>query len=166
MITYPDILNSIKKCEGGLVTVMLLDYNLCNNEFLKSLFQELKTEYKIEYDNYNVKNIDVKTVVFIDTLKIPKVNNTIGNRSVLFRNIIGNKNVILITVKHINSSVTPSSLYGTEDIYASTIVFSIKNKKLTVVKTRYSELQYNDPLDISNITTLIRKIKLDKINKK
>lgn len=165
MIDYIDILNSIKKCEGGLVTIML-DYNYCNEEFLKSLYQELKTEYKIEYNLYDVKNIDVKTVVFINTNNIPRTNNSIGTRSIFFRHLIGNENVILIAVNKINVAMTPSSLYGTEEIYASNIVFLLKNKKLTIVKSRYSDLHYTTSLDISNMTTLIRKIKLNKINKK
>lgn len=162
---YIDILNSIKNSEGGLVTVMLLDHNICNYNFLKSLYQELKKEYNIEYDNYNIKNINVKTVVFIDILKIPRVNNSIGNRSILFRSLIGNENVIIIAIKHVNSALTPSSLYGGEEIYTSNIVFSIKDKKLTVVKSRYTEFHNNELLDISNISTLVRKMKLNKIIK-
>ncbi len=164
MIEYIDILNIIKKNEGSLVT-FIIDYNVCNYDFLKTLTHELKNEYKIEYDRYDIKNINVKTVVFIDVNKIPSISNQNGGRSIFFRNILGNKNVILIAIKHVNMSVTPSGLYGGEELYSSNLVFSLKNKKLTVVKSRYSDLQYTNYLDISNINKYIRKIKLEQIIK-
>ncbi len=69
MIEYIDIINAIKKCEGLLVTFMFDSYK-CNYDFLKILINELKSEYKIEYDCYDI-NTEVKTVVIIDTSKIP-----------------------------------------------------------------------------------------------
>lgn len=165
MIEYVDILNSIKKCEGSLVTI-LMDYNNCNDDFLTSIYQELNIDYKIEYDRFDIKNINEKTVVFINVKNIPRAPNSIGIRSKIFRNLLGNENVILIAVNKINVAMTPSSLYGTEEIYQSNIVFLLKNQKLTIVKSRYSILQNTNSLDISNMTKLVRKIKLNRINKK
>jgi len=164
VIEYTDILNSIKKCNGSLVTI-LHDSIFINDEFLKFITQELSNEYKIEYDRYDIKTIDVKTIIVIKVSNIPRINNSIGNRSILFRSLIGNKNVILIALKSIDMYMASSnSLYG-EEMYASNIVFQIKNKKLTIVKSRYSELHNTDSLDISNIIKKVRRNKINKINK-
>lgn len=164
-IEFIDILNSIKNSECGLVT-FIKDYDKTNNIFIEAITLELKKSYNIEYDKIDsdyVKNITEKTIIFINMSNIPRIQGQL--KGAMFRNLIGNENVILIALRRYNET-TNTSLYGGEESYISNVIFLLKNKKLKVLKSRYTSPNENNIMDISNIIKLIRKLKLDIINKK
>ena len=164
MIEYIDIINAIKTCEGSFVT-FLLDNNNCNKIFLNTLISEFKNEYEIEYDLYDLENINKKTIVIIDLNNIPvKKAVNIGIRSAFLSKIKTNKNAILIILKYVNFSI-PYNYYTGNEMYLSNLIFTLKDNKLNIQKSRYTKIKHTDYLDISNIHKHIRKIKLKQIIK-
>jgi len=149
MINYSDILNSITLCQGGAITFIVHDNFLSlNKDFIYSIGESLKSEYKIEHQLLDVTDIEEKTIIFIAY-----------NKGIDFTKLTGNKNVILIVSRKYNET-SNTEIFGQSVIYLSDSVFLLKNKKLKILKSRFLENSDN----IIDMTKIVRKFKLKILN--
>ena len=151
MINYSDILNSITLCQGGAITFIVHDNFLSiNKDFIYSIGESLKSEYNIEFQLLDTSGIEKNTIIFIEY-----------NKGIDFTKLIGNKNVILIVSRKYNET-SNTEIFGQVVTYISDSVFLLKNKKLKILKSNYLNTDENN----IDITKIVRKIKLEKLNKK
>lgn len=149
---YNEIYKQIKLCEGNFVTI-IRDSNTINDEFIRLLSEDLKSEYKIEINQMiDYHNITEKTIVFMNF-----------DRSINFKNMIGNKNVILIVLRDYYKTSNTQLFGSPENIdYLTDLIIFLKNEKMKILKMRNSD---DFPNDIINIRKLTRNIKLKILNK-
>jgi hypothetical protein len=153
MITYTNLIEGIKKCEGGIVTI-ITDLDIINDDLLLSIENDLQKNYKIERNILNVRHgnyINEKTVNFID----------IGTKLDRYcYNLVDNDYVITIIIKEFfETSNTDISKY------ASNLILLLHNKKLKILKSRYLDLLPNNIVDIAKLTRKLKLINLQKIIK-
>lgn len=148
MITYSDILNSIKQCEGSFITI-IKNSDTINDDFIYSVIEDLKSEYVIEYNPISNNNIKVKTISIFDF-----------NKTIDFKTIFNDDSLITIVIRdYYNTSNT--QLFGESGAdYFSSLVFLLKNGKLKVLKSRYADIE--GTFDVSKI---VRKFKLKKLKR-
>jgi len=151
MINYSDILNSIELCRGGAITFIVhSNFLSINKDFIYSIGESLKSEYNIEFQLLDTSGIEKNTIIFIEY-----------NKGIDFTKLIGNKNVILIVSRKYNET-SNTEIFGQVVTYISDSVFLLKNKKLKILKSNYLNTDENN----IDITKIVRKIKLEKLNKK
>lgn len=161
MLTYTDILNNIVKCENSYIG-FITDSEPDNKWLLMNIKDDLSNYgYTIDettfiYDfellkNYIKKN-NKKTIIFVNidsTLYFNRENNNLycldnSNCTIIF---IINNNKNIINMIHIFNMLT--------------FCISIIDKKISILKSRYGAGSDDD----FDITKIIRKIKLKKLNR-
>ena len=154
-------------CEGGIVT-FVKDNEPINNDFLILIEEELKERgYKIAPSQIFIKpkEITEKTVAFMDYVE-----------SINFRDFVGNKNLITIMKRHYFSTTnTQLAQLDIGDIpkgqinYAASLIILLKGGRMKVLKSKYAPFFDQDNLeiikDITDLNTLIRKMKIKTLNK-
>ena len=156
MIDYKKLFESIKKSEGGIITLMI-DTKPINSRFINDIKTYLESDYKIENDqSLNVEDVKEKTIAFFNFDE--KINFTL---------MMGNLNVIMIIIRE-ESKTHNIDLFGSVS-YSANIIFYLKNEKLKILKSRYLELYNDSELECStDINMLLRdiavKIRPNKLN--
>jgi hypothetical protein len=148
VITYFDILNSIKKCEGAFVTI-IKNSGTINDDFIYSIIEDLKSEYAIEYNPISNDNVKVKTISIFNYSKLYNVGD-----------INFDENLITIIIRNYNETSNTQVFGESGADYFSSLVFLLKNGKLKVLKSRYSDIE--GTFDVSKI---VRKFKLKKLKR-
>ena len=149
MINYSDILDSVKDCQGGAITFIVhSNFLSINEDFIYSIGESLKSEYRIEHQLLDVTGIEEKTIIFIK-----------HDKNIDFTKLTGNPNVILIVSKNYNET-SNTEIFGKVVAFISDSVFLLKNKKLKVLRS--SRLESEDDRTI-DITKIVRKFKLNNI---
>lgn len=152
MITYSDILDSIKQCEGSFVTI-IKNSGTINDDFIYSMIEDLKSEYVIEHNpipKNNFIGFKAKTISIYDY-----------NKDIYLGDIINDESLITIVIRNYNETSNTQVFGDSGTIYFSSLVFLLKNGKLKVLKSRYSEIE--GTFDVSKT---VRKFKLKNLNKK
>lgn len=161
MIDYNKLFESIRKCEGGIITLMI-DTKPINEKLINNIKTYLSSDFKIENDQLlNVKDVKEKTIAFFNF-----------DERLDFTQMIGNTNVIMIVIRE-ESKTHNIDLFGSVS-YLANIIFYMKNEKLKILKSRYEELYDNSELSsstdintlINDIAVKIRPDKLNELNKK
>lgn len=164
MITqYNNILSSIIKSEGGVITI-IKDYNRNNNDFLLVLKNDLMKKYNI-IDNVSYDKLDKyinitteKTIFFVDATNISTQNIKINN--------INSHNItIILIVKYHDTYNTNLPIGNYRILYLSNLVITLIDDKVKTIKDRYGNLSTINPININNFISKIRKLKLIKISK-
>ena len=152
-MNYNKIYDQIRLYEGDIVT-LIRDTNIINDEFIHLLSEDLKSDYKIEINQMiDYHNITEKTVVFMNF-----------DRSINFKNMVGNKNVILFVLRNYYQTSNTQLFGSTENAdYIANFILFMKNGKMKILKTRNAE---DDSDNILNIHKLNRNIKLKILSKK
>lgn len=154
---YSELLDLIKQCEGSFVTI-IKDYDKLNRVALNSIKKSLSSEYKILECNYSINYIlDVvlktkeKTILIVNSLDV-KIGREIRN---------DNDNLIVILLKR-SFDLFNNNIHTNDAIcvYLSTVTFLLKDKKIKVIKSRYTN--GDEVMDMNNFS---RKMKLQNINK-
>lgn len=160
-MNYNKIYNLIRLYEGDIIT-FVKDTNIINDEFIRLLSEDLKSEYKIEVNEMiDYHNITEKTVVFMNF-----------DRSINFKNMVGNKNVILFVLRNYYQTSNTQLFGNIENVdYIASFILFMKNEKMKILKMRNdfdnSLEEFNaDFEEIINIKKLNRNIKLKILSKK
>jgi len=151
MINYSNILDSVKDCQGGAITFIVhSDFLSISEDFIYSIGESLKSEgYRIEHQLLDVTDIEEKTIIFIK-----------HNKKIDFTKLTGNPNVILVVSKKYNET-SNTEIFGKVVAYISDSVFLLKNKKLKVLKSKLLE---DENVRLGDITSIVRKFKLENLN--
>lgn len=151
-MSYNKFYNQIKLYEGEIVT-FIKDENPINDEFIRLLSEDLKPDYKIVVNqSIDYHNITEKTVVIMDY-----------DKSINFKDMTGNKNVILFVLRDYFRT-TNTQLFGSiENVdYVANFILFMKNERMKIFI-----LNNNDDLDKTVIINkLNRNIKLKLLSKK
>ena len=151
MIDYKRLFELIKKCEGGIVTLMI-DNKPINLKFIHNIKNYLGLNYKIKNEQLNINEIKEKTVVFFNF-----------DENLNFTIMMGNRNVIMIIIRE-ESKTHNIDLFGSVS-YIADMIFYIKNEKLKVLKSRYTNSELEGSTDINTLINEISiKIRLEKLN--
>ena len=163
MIFYKDILDTIKQCNGGLITI-IKDTNVVNDDFILSIQNDLKKEYVIETDceriyNLNLNEITKKTIFLIEynDLSTDKIERERRLR-VLVTNSYDNTTIISLR-NYFKTSNT--DIHGQSLGYTADFILLLFKGKLKILKSRYKN--FDGRLDLS---VAVRKLKLQLLNKK
>jgi len=62
MISYNNILDSIRKCNGGIISI-INDQERCNQYLILSILNNLKTEYVIETPDIGTSYEDIYNII-------------------------------------------------------------------------------------------------------
>lgn len=144
-------------CNGGIV-VISKDCNNINNDVLFVIKNDLRKNYNIienvdiEKLNMYTNNITEKTILFITD----DISKYIKKRDVFNYN---NNVIIIFIIKHVKNN---SVFYNNRILLHSNLYIILENNKLNFIKNRYAS--ENDTIDISNLSSKIRKSKLLKIS--
>ena len=154
-MNYNKIYDQIRLYEGDIVT-LIRDTNIINDEFIHLLSEDLKSDYKIEINQMiDYHNITEKTVVFMNF-----------DRSINFKNMLGNKNVILIVLRDYYKTSNTQIFGSFENVdYLANFILFMKNEKMKILKMKnnHSDTEFDENI---NINKLNRNIKLKILNKK
>lgn len=164
-LQYSDILSSVKRCDGGIINI-IKDRNRNNKDFLYVLKNDLRKDYNIienvSYENLNkhIEIISEKTIFFVELTNII-LHNAKLNRF----NINYNNNVIVVFITESYRQFNNNYGADVRMLYSSTLALNLNDNKIKIIKDRYSNINDNDPMDINNFISKIRKSKLLKISK-
>ena len=149
MSEYIKLLNYIKSCAGSFVTI-IYDNDTINQDFLTSIKEYLKSEYKIENKFLDISKIVEKTIVFIEY-----------DKNIDFTKLKGNNNVILIVLrKYYETSNT--QIFGSKLEYDSNLILLFSKKRIKILKNRF--LEQAMPLVMIDMVKIVRKQKLKNLN--
>jgi len=146
MKNYSKILYSIKQCEGCAITFIVHPNDIgVNKDYILSILEDLKSEYKVEIQLLDATNIKEKTVIFIEY-----------NKDIDFTKLTENPNVILMVSRNYHET-SNTEIIGSVVKYTSELIFLLKNKKLQILKSRF--VQENDK-KLFDINNAVRNFKL------
>lgn len=153
---FKEILDTIKAYEGGMVT-LILDSDPINNDFLFCIKDKLKNEYRIieTQDRNELKKYrEEKTIIIHQYNKDFKYD------------YLHCKNVILIILRDHYYTTNTSLVHQTGRLlYTASLILLLKNKKIKVLKQRFTEIKENIDLTKLNLNSIIRKMKIKTLNK-
>lgn len=158
MLTYNEILGEIRCCEGNIITI-IKDSSAINDDFIALFANDLKEYFNIHYSYENLsyeKNLVI--ITYDDLIKEYNKSGSDGRE-----NYINNKNykndLTSIIIREY-SKTSNTHIYGTESVTSSLVLLLFKNK-IKVLKSRFNKLEDKR---IMNITSIVRKFKLQKLN--
>jgi len=162
MITYKEILNSIRSMDYGIITI-ILDFIGINFDFIYLIEEDLKTEYDIQdltgcwHSTYN--NSDIQNEIDISKDKsiiIFYYKNDFDLQKINFK-----KNTILIILQ----PETKNALVPIQTSYLSDLILGLKDRKLKILKSRLLPVNIEKSIDIDKLLRKTKLNKLDKLNK-
>lgn len=146
----------IKAYEGGMVT-LILDSEPINNDFLFCIKDKLKNDYEIieTQDRKELKKYrDKKTIIIHQYNKDFKYDYLHCN------------NVILIILRdHYQTTNTSLVQQAGRLLYTASLILLLKNKKIKVLKQRFTKIKETIDLTELNLNSIIRKMKIKTLNK-
>ena len=160
-----DILNSIRKYNGCLITI-IKDYNAINDDFIMLIQNKLQSDYVIEKDiekiwKLNLNDITKKTIFLINYHELGIDKNDCDRKLRILVKTINNNSTIICVRKELQT--TNTDIYGRRIGYSSSLILLLHKKKIKILKARYNDSLFSNlPLDLTLIT---RKIKLEHLNK-
>ena len=158
MLTYKSVLGEIRCCEGEIITI-IKDSSAINDDFISLLANDLKEYFNIQYSYDNLS--DEKNLVIINYAGLFEEYSKSGLDRM--EDYINNKNynynlTSIIIREYAKTSNT--DIFGMESVTSSLVLLLFKNK-IKVLKSRFSK---SNDKRIMNITSIVRKFKLQKLN--
>ena len=153
-----DILNLIRKYNGCVITI-IKDYNAINDDFISLLANDLKEYFNIQYSYDNLS--DEKNLVIINYAGLFEEYSKSGldRREDYINNKNYNYNLTSIIIREY-AKTSNTDIFGMESVTSSLVLLLFKNK-IKVLKSRFSN---SNDKRIMNITSIVRKFKLQKLN--
>lgn len=163
MIFYKDILDTIKQCDGNLITI-IKDSNVVNDDFILSIQSDLSKEYIIETDSekiwiLNLSEISKKTIFFIDYEKLEKTKIERERKLRILTTTINSNTIIICSRNYFRTSNT--DVHGQSLGYTSSLILLLFKGKLKILKSRYTNI-----LGRLDLKVAVRKLKLKTLDKK
>jgi hypothetical protein len=158
-MSYEDILNAIEQSKGSYIELIMDSISksfliMIKKDFIKFGYRIIiGIEYLSDIEKLNnlIKNINEKTIIFFDSLFVPKNNVKLN----LFLN---SSCIIIFLSKYSNSKHNFNFNYTLS--FMTSLIISIVSNNLRVLKSRYTNTYNNE---ILNITILLRKNKLEEL---
>lgn len=144
-ITYNKLLNTIEQSKGSLVSIVY-DFNTNHIDLIQSFTSDLGLKCRI----VNYYDVDIN-----NSLK----DNIFNRRDDKIIKMINEKYILIVLMKNYKGM----NFSGRKLTYCSNLILSLNDKKLKILKSRYSDMSQYDSCDIN---ILLRKIKLKNLNKK
>lgn len=158
MLTYKSVLGEIRCCEGEIITI-IKDSSAINDDFISLLANDLKEYFNIQYSYDNLS--DEKNLVIINYAGLFEEYSKSGldRREDYINNKNYNYNLTSIIIREY-AKTSNTDIFGMESVTSSLVLLLFKNK-IKVLKSRFSN---SNDKRIMNITSIVRKFKLQKLN--
>ena len=174
MIKFKDIIENIRECSGGIVTIVNKN---SPEDFLMCIKDSLEDYIIVDFEDKLYTPRDIENIEKILTIKLNDTKEKF-KKIVFVRQIEGFsvKDLKLSYKRYLelldsdttlvvccdSNTTTNAQLFPSMQSETASLILHISNNKLRVLKSRFKDTKLKNTIDL---TSLIRKMKLKTLNK-